>query len=221
LFSPWLRITNVEIVGLQRVDRATVQAAIDAELDSNLLWVLPRRSWLLAPTSQIEAELRALPAVAQVSSERNFPGSLTVTIQERIASVSWQSGERFYEVDDSGQAIREMATTSDPLLPLVIDSTSTAISLGGTAAPSELIKLVLEAHSALAGRGVVSYGVDGSRSNVKVSLGTWSVYFGIQAKVSDQREALDALLATLNAEQRNRLDYIDVRLPDLPTYKLW
>lgn len=63
--------------------------------------------------------------------------------------------------------------------------------------------------------------VDGSRSNVKVSLGTWSVYFGIQAKVSDQREALDALLATLNAEQRNRLDYIDVRLPDLPTYKLW
>jgi cell division septal protein FtsQ len=219
LFSSWVRITIVSITGLQRVDRAVIQTLADVELNHNLLWVVPKRTWTLAPIAVIKDRISELPAIARVEVKKRFPNSVIITIEERLASVTWQTSAQRFEVDNTSLAIRELPTTTESLLPLVTDDTNSPLSLGSSAAPAELIQLVLDINQLLAGRGVTNYSVEEVRDHIQVHLGTWRIYLGNQASVSDQLLALDALLGSLTAEQIKKLDYIDVRVPDLPTYK--
>ena len=221
LFSPWVRITTVSITGLQRIDKTVIQALADVELNHNLLWVVPRRTWTLAPMAVIKDRISELPAIAHVEVKKRFPNSVIITIEERLASVTWHTGAQRFEVDNTSLAIRELPSTTESSLPLVNDITNAPLSLGSSAAPAELIQLVLDTNQLLAGRGVTDYSVEEVRDHIQVHLATWRIYLGDEASVSDQLLALDALLGSLTAEQIKKLDYIDIRVPDLPTYKFY
>lgn len=220
-FSPWLRITDVSVTGLQRLDKSVVLLLADSELNKNLLWVLPRRTWALVPITAIKKRISELPTVANMEVKRRFPNTIIITISERLASVTWQTGSQRFEVDNTGQAISEIPTSTESSLPLVIDYTNASVNLGSAASPANLIQLVLDAHKALAGRGVTSYSVEEARDHIQVHLGSWRIYLGTQASITEQQTAIDALIASLANEQVKKLDYIDVRVPDLPTYKLF
>lgn len=224
LASPALAVRNVQVEGLQRTDRATVDAAIDSQLNSRWLLVFSRRTQLLAPTEAIRRAVEALPTVKSASVSRSLPGTLTVKVEERIASIEWETAGQRYEVDLEGKVIRPLeaakAPSGQPSLPRIVDSANATTTVGATVASQQLIGLAIEASAGPQGRGSDFSSTGPSPSELYVHTGGMKVLVTANKPLAEQYESAQKVVATVPKEDLPRLDLVDVRLPELPTYKL-
>jgi len=88
-------VTQVELTGLSRVERAEVE---------RLVGDLEGQNILLAPLDVIESRLEAHPRVARASTRRVLPNRVVCEVTER-EPVALVYTDRFYEIDAEGMVM--------------------------------------------------------------------------------------------------------------------
>ncbi len=109
LHSPLLAVTEVQIRGLEHLSPDDVRERL----------ALEGRNMLVLPVEEIISTLQSDPWVRRARLQRQLPGTIRITIEERRPSVVWQVGARQFSVDEDGTVLAEAGEGAG--LPIVRD----------------------------------------------------------------------------------------------------
>ncbi|OGM99903.1 MAG: hypothetical protein A2817_01570 [Candidatus Yanofskybacteria bacterium RIFCSPHIGHO2_01_FULL_39_8b] len=112
-FSPWMKITNIEINGLETVDSAAMYSMIESAKNETiyLTEVKPQSNILFFDTKALRNKILSdFPVIKEVNTSITFPHKLVVSIKERTPFGTWCFISECRYFDDSGvlwgQALR-------------------------------------------------------------------------------------------------------------------
>lgn len=221
LFSPAFKLTDIQVNGLRRFSVQEIKLNINPILQERYLGILPKDNYFLLPKKALIKQLLKITVIEDVKIKPILFHGLRVDIKERIASVVWQRGDRFAEVDLNGLVIKDLATSTIAELPLVVDVNLEPLKLGINVVDAAVVKLVIDAQKDLLNIKIKNFIFTSEPQQLIILTDRgWQVILTTQQPLIKQQQALDTILSSLSTDQQQRIDYIDVRLPDLPTYKL-
>jgi len=131
LYHPFFKITNVQYTGFKVTDPAAAAIAIQEYFKQGAIF--KHNIYFVANTDEIAKRVGAVIIADKVEVTKVFPSCLKVNVTERLSSIVFDNGEKYYLLDKDGNVIREVfkaasrtkiddGTTS----PLSISSTSTS-----------------------------------------------------------------------------------------------
>lgn len=137
-FSSVLAVTQVEVAGLQTLQAGEVQSAAAVPTGSPLARV---------DLDRIRARVESLAPVASAVVTRQWPHSVKITVEERVAVAVVEIGGRIRGLDLDGVVFRDYprAPAGLPRVQTSIDTQSDALQEGArvvSALPGELARLV-------------------------------------------------------------------------------
>lgn len=129
LFSTWLGMRHLQVVGLHRVTPAEVAAAAD---------VAPGTPLARVDLEAVRARIEAIPAVESATVNRGWPHSVDVTVHERQPVAAVHARGRWWSMDRTG-VLFGASLSPDPAMAIV------EIDAGGTVATRRQAAAVLGA----------------------------------------------------------------------------
>lgn len=231
LVSPTFHVQQITIEGTQ--NPRLIDAIKRMGIQGQDVFLLNR--------SALVARLEALPLVASASISIQLPGSITVTIQERVPVLLWQNGKTIYGVGQDGVVIAPLSELSGTdRLALVLDKRQEAVMHPGTHLPAADIAFIEQIFAQLPGiEGVAPFTLQyvdhveegtqsmpanqvGSGSYVIVSESGWLAYLGDAQNSNPLANRLQELqqILSLAQQQRVQLATIDLRFGSRPVYTL-
>ncbi|MHA6720882.1 cell division protein FtsQ/DivIB [Sphingomonas sp. RS6] len=106
-----LRVDEIQIDGLKRMDRATVY---DQVLDQD------SRAMPLVNLNDVRDRLLKFPWVRDARVSRRLPSTLQITIDERTPAAIWQNHGQLMLIDPTGVPLEPVSLAAMPNLPLLI-----------------------------------------------------------------------------------------------------
>ncbi|WP_422743003.1 cell division protein FtsQ/DivIB [Micromonospora sp. WMMD754] len=190
-------VRDVRVVGARTVTPVEIRDA--AAVPDNA----PLARVDLAATAR---RVGALPPVARATVERDWPGTLVIRVEERVAVAAVPQGERFAVVDGSGVVFQHLdqAPTGMPLVRVARpgpDDPGTRAGLAVLAALGPKLRAEL-----------VAVDVAGLARITLLLRGDREVFWGDASRSSDKSTVATALLG-------RRADRIDVSAPDVVTFQ--
>ncbi len=159
----YFAVREVQVVGARRLSAAVVEGWLGVVEEGRSIWRVDRDA--------LAARLRARPEIAAARVERELPGRLRVTIEEREGAALLHAGHRFHLVAADGSVLGQVAEP-DPALPIV--------TLAGPAdrepalpRPSELehvLELAREIDGGAAGLPISEVALDAAGREPRVTL---------------------------------------------------
>jgi hypothetical protein len=200
--SPAFDYARMEVNDLRFTDAGAVEAALAESRGENLFRL---------STGPLQAKLETIPTVAHARIDVRLPGTLAVTLQERVPVLIWQAGKSRYLADADGSLFALLGDTPPPEaagLPVVDDRRSAS---AGLAVGSRLDPVDIDAATRLAslvpgdvGSSAVGLAVAVTDENgfvVTTRPAGWSAVFGFYtpslrttALIPDQVRLLRSLL---------------------------
>ena len=205
-FSPLLQVRHVRVVGARHTTPAQIARAAGLDSSDNLL--------LLSP-SAIGRDAARLPWVKDVEVHRKLPGTVKVSVIERIPSMVVDDGSRAWEVDRDGTVLG----TSDGAraLPSLSGFPLDDLQIGDKVASDEVLAALATYRSMPAPlrRAVVEASAPTlERLTFSLRDGT-QVRYGPPQELDAKNEVLRVVLQRLRAQGVEGA-YIDVRVPGHP-----
>lgn len=165
----------------------------------------------------VERSLGELPWVASVTASRDWPGTVRVIVEPRVAvAVIGLEGQRSFLADADGVLIRPAAT--DSRLPRVAVQPSVAlgeIDERAVAGIAVVLALPEDLHAWVSAVTIEGTSVDGGAPSLGLDLvGSAVVNLGLEEFIDDK---LAAVRAVLEATDLSCVEVIDVAVADLPT----
>ena len=203
LRSAFFNIETVEIVGTTRLSEQEVKKVAQIAYGSSILKI---------KTSEVEARLRRLTLVKDVSVVRKLPRTVLINIEERRPQVLLFQDNAFWEVDEEGVLLGRTSIEKselplvtgvrpgDAVWPAAVRVANALNSLGGVR--------FAEIHGGRNGK-VTAYTVDG----VEIRLGMAS-----EQELAAQVTILDKILKAAR-EQAGKVIYVDLSDPRRPVVK--
>jgi cell division protein FtsQ len=106
-----LRVDEIQIDGLKRMDRATVYEQV---LDQD------SRAMPLVNLEDVRQRLLKFPWVKDARVSRRLPATLHIAIEERTPAAVWQNHGQLMLIDPSGVPLEPVSAEAMPDLPLLI-----------------------------------------------------------------------------------------------------
>lgn len=106
-----LRVDEIQIDGLQHMDRATVYERV---LDQD------SRAMPLVDLAGVRARLLELPWVKDARVSRRLPSTLHIAVTERTPAAIWQKNQQLWLIDPSGAVLESVSPQAMPDLPMLI-----------------------------------------------------------------------------------------------------
>jgi cell division protein FtsQ len=194
--SPTYRIGRVDMVGLQRLTTADVNALLN--LQGEPIFTLD----VDALQQRIE---NAFPEFSSVSVEVGMPNHVLLTVEERLPLLAWHQDGRTVLVDSNGVSF-PMRNPDEPPPPLVIEAFSTPPSSAGLPVdgapirfmPVEMVSAILSMKAQAPENTPLIY-------DAKHGLGWkdaqgWEVYFGDVQNMEMKLRVYKALVKQLQQD---------------------
>lgn len=119
-YSPFFRIREIIVEGNQLVPTENISGPV--KIGGNIF----RFSIPEAKTAIINAN----PLIADLAIYRGIPNALKIIVLERKPMIVWQTGGKYYLVDDAGVVDKEISVTDNPELIRIVDQKNLAIKVG-------------------------------------------------------------------------------------------
>lgn len=209
--------------------RQHTEASVKGLVEDSLKQVPLNRNIFFVDTSGLENSIVSrLPQVLTARMERELPGTLVATIQEKTPAALLSSGGDYFFVDAQGVPYEEARIETLPgvVLPLVKnDDRAASVTIGAGAVDPSFIAFIQQVQQKLPEM------VPARVAEIHIpSLGTREVYFYLdnnwQIKMDATRtgeEQLKILQRIINEvitpEEKKTLEYIDLRIPERVYYK--
>lgn len=132
-----LVLDAIEITGLKRTSKSELITALGVATGDPMLGV---------DITAVRKRAEALPWVREVAIARRLPGSLSVTVQERVPYALWQLNGTLWLMDETGTRITRQNLERFSGLPLVVgegageEATALFAILAGEPGPNEQVR---------------------------------------------------------------------------------
>ena len=232
VFSSFFQIKEIKISGnsafaeasadRQKISVENIQEVIEKEIEQRVLF-LPSKSIFLADFPKIKAKIsETFPQIAQINFKREFPDTLTVTIEERKPTAVFNQEDLYFFLDKEG-IIFENTLAGGQLIKIKKAVKAKELKLGDRVLEKELISAILEIESKLENDLKIPIEevlvVSDERINIKTSDG-WEIYLNPKGDIEWQLTKLRVdLEEEIPQERRKDLEYIELRFGNFAPYK--
>jgi len=232
VFSSFFQIKEIKISGnsafaealadRQKISVENIQEVIEKEIEQRVLF-LPTKSIFLADFPKIKAKIsETFPQIAQINFKREFPDTLTVTIEERKPTAVFNQEDLYFFLDKEG-IIFENTLAGGQLIKIKKAVKDKELKLGDRVLEKELISAILEIESKLENDLKITIEevlvVSDERINIKTSEG-WEIYLNPKGDIEWQLTKLRVdLEEEIPQERRKDLEYIELRFGNFAPYK--
>lgn len=157
-----LVLGNIELAGLNRTSKAQLTAALGVTTGDPMLAI---------DIAVVRQRVEALPWVRKAAIARRLPGTLSVTVEERIPYALWQLDGTLWLMDEGGTRITKRNLQRFSGLPLVVGE--------GAGVEAAALLTILAEQSGLDGR---------VRAAVRVGQRRWNLEFknGVRLMLPEQ-----------------------------------
>lgn len=198
---------------------------IEGEPDENLkteIYKLKDKNILFIDQSELENKItKEYPINKSIIVYKGLPDSLKISIEKRSRFLIWQTGGKYFSLDDEGIAYEEMdSLPADNQVAVVDDRKNVPTILGQRIVVPEFIifvKKALDIIPAKAGVKIQNIGVEESTYHLflKTSDG-WQIIMDISKPIEEQNDDLNLILSKYKDQIR---EYIDLRVSGRVYYK--
>ena len=119
--APWLKLEEIEITGLKKLDRFEIL---------NTMGLKRGQCTLNISTEQVAERLRKLPAVREASVRLELRGRVVVAIVEREPAAIVKCGDKNMQMDIDGILFSEAAPDEKGSLPLITGLCDSGLKMG-------------------------------------------------------------------------------------------
>ena len=234
LFSPFLEVDAISVEGNNEIPSEQIIEKIDSVMEGKYLKYFSKRNFFLVRKSAINTELKNNFNRLEISSiEKKFPRAVLVKVKERQPELSWCSGGVCYLADRSGLVYSGANATDGEInknrFLVAIDDNARPVEIGKTTLGENFIQYLKEIDAVLASD--LGLSIDGNYHTpalssqeiiVKIREGEgWTLKISSAISPKDTKKILETVFEKdLNAEKRNSLDYLDLRIKGKVYYKL-
>jgi cell division protein FtsQ len=215
LTTPRLAVRSIQVEGVTRVSAEEVLATADLPLGTNMLRVDP---------GAIRARVETLPQIRNVEIIREFPGRVTILVEERRPFTLIHAG-RLHWMDEEARLLGEEREAVSPPVPIISGLTEEELTSMRSApgpkaqAAMTLVRTLMRSSSSLLAEiseidmsrreGPVLYTVDG----IEVRLGSeqWEERLARLEGVLDQLAIQDGKSGTITAVDLRFRDQVVLR----------
>ncbi|MFH0819195.1 MAG: FtsQ-type POTRA domain-containing protein [Patescibacteria group bacterium] len=160
-------INNIEISGNDKISTEEINNYAQEYLNSKKLFIIPKNNYFVFNIKEISSKLQQNInnkfALDSLAVNKKWPNQITITIQEKIPGLTWNTNNQYYYVDLLGKVSQKINSESeiDPKLPLVIDKNNANTDLNQQIISEDLIQYIMRLQIELPkiGLNVVSYSI--------------------------------------------------------------
>lgn len=232
-YSPYFEIKEVNVSGLERINYDEMRGVIENQMSGWRLLFFKQNNIFIFDEKAAENVLSDKYILKLCNIDKRLPGTMIVSVEERNPALFWKTGERYYVVDWDGTIIREISSEeisgyppnqSGAKMALVFDESNTGANLREEILSSEIVKAISGLQNNLAGETELAINnfsmTKESDTAVKASTSEgWQIYFSLTNDLNAQIDKLKAFLMEKGPEDRQGLQYVDLRFSDRIYYK--
>lgn len=233
LFSSYFRIARVDIKGDNEQTKKTIDEAISL-IQARRRWLLwPQNNIYLFPKKEVEKRLAEQFLLEEILIDKQYPNVLIINFIIKKPALTLITNDWNYTLDLVGEVIEKNARkpqgASSTLkiemknLP-ILEGSGDELSISAKAISTDLVRFIytvfyqVPQKTGLVVKIFSPHNESPSSLNVKTEEG-WYIILNIRGDALEQIEKLQAVLKQQTKEEREKLNYIDLRFGDRVFYK--
>ena len=130
-YIPYFSINKVLYFGLNNTSRDEINRFVYDNFLNKKSW-LPYRNYFFVNTEKIQQALNKKFAFEFVAVIKKFPNQLNVDVKEKISTIIYDNGKKYFLLDSGGTAIKYLKDVESHEFALKITTTSASSLLSGT-----------------------------------------------------------------------------------------
>ena len=231
IFSDLTQVTKIEIVS-EKVDLLRAREIIDSKRNQNFLKYFSRNNFFLFPRKGITESLQEdFETIRSVNFVNKFPDKIVIENEERRGILIWRNQGKIFLMDETGEIFREIqeGELNERFVgyDIIWDKSYAKARLGQIIEEGQLVdfiavlkkelkeKVGLEIQREMETPSLISMDIQ-----VKTEAG-WGIYFDMESSLDSQIVLLRQILETnFSEEEKEKLEYIDLRISGKAIYKM-
>ncbi len=233
--SPYFKITRIDVRG----DNVDLEGAIRntvAEIMGERRWFfLSQMNIYLLSKKETEKRLAEQFLLQKIEIKKEYPNALSVDFKTKRPALTMVSKERQFTLDIAGSVIEKKNyeedasstfknTSFDPNLPVLLNKAAQDFAISAIALENQhvqFIKTIFENVPLKSGIKInfFSFLADSPSSLSLRTAEGWDILFNLHTDPMEQIDKLAVVLKEQNPEERQKLNYIDLRFGDRIFYK--
>lgn len=231
-YSSYFSIKNIKISGLEKINESEIRDIINAQINSRRIFIFKQSNIFIFDENLIKNKIDGKYALNFLKVEKGLPGNLNFEIQEKTPIIIWKTGDKYYSVDKDGIIIREIPEGEsqnneidqpESKMAVVFDENNEDVTIKETVLTIEAVQAVVKSQNSLFGMTGLSISNFRTTKRGETIKGLtnegWETYFSATSDLNAQIEKLKSFLGEKKPEDRQNLEYVDLRFPDRIYYK--
>ena len=230
-FSDLLDITKMEIVGLDKLEDASIREQVKNELTGKYFNLIKKNNLILFPEKKINKELQEkFKRIRKIAIKKKFAHEIIIEIDEINFKMLLCNLEQCVVLDEKGSAYMANNFSQEELMEdnliTVIDSSNAQINSESNPLEADFQEFILQLNDYITGETEIKlknqYETPSKMSgDLKVETEEgWKIYFSESVGIEKEILMLKMILEhKIEKEQQKDLEYIDLRIPNKVFYK--
>jgi len=112
-WHPFFSIKQVDVSGLNRIDREEFTNAVFNILNCKKIFVFSGQSYIFVDVDEVRDVLFEKYSLNSISIKKVFPGTIEINLEEKISTVIYDDGQTYSFVDLAGNFVETIANVSE------------------------------------------------------------------------------------------------------------
>lgn len=113
IYSSFFHLTNIQIEGIQRIDKSKILETVNGILEYKTLGFIPRKSYFIANLDEIRDVLKERFPIKTIVVQKTFPNNIFIVIEEKISTLIYDNGQEYSYVGLQGNIVEKMRKVGD------------------------------------------------------------------------------------------------------------
>lgn len=226
LFARFFRIKEINVEAGERISSDSVKAATREFLGQKTLKIFLKNNYFIFSSTQAQEFLKnKFSEIKNVEVAKNIYGAVTIKIQERNGIMLYCRDNKCYEMDEDGIIFEEAPQIYGGTEACLRDDSARDIKLKDNVIEPKMAEFLLLTKKLLQERSNLNLVYFEINNYPPIDIWAitsenWKIIFDINREPENQVEALRLVLEEKIKDQRNALEYVDLRVENRVYYKI-
>lgn len=216
-FAPYVRLNNFEIQGTKYTNIENLQKRAGEYRNSFII----NNNLITIYLPGLKNRLEKVEGVKNITLKKKFPNTIIVGVEESIPSLTWQTQEKKYFIDENGVLFASFDEKFKDV-PVVIDSKNVPVEIGRViVSPTfcRFVNQIAKSFEISSGTKIKTIEVPEITEEIRVTtVGGWYVLFDTTRTADGELSSLSRVVGEVKAKKK-KLEYVDLRIDNKIFYK--
>lgn len=222
-FSNYFLIKKLEVKGQKDIPEIFISEMIGKQEKKRRFWIGEQANLILFDKNEAIKTISQIVDLEKITIKKNLPDKLIIDIEEKKPVLVLIANNKYYYLDKSGVAIREVNFFSiNPYLVVVYNQKNEIPSIGQLIIEDKKINFIFELLEKLPSDiKILPFEISSNKMEVLTlkSKDGWRAIFDPKQELDAQLQNLNLILKNKPAEDIKKIDYFDLRFTDRIYYK--